>query len=163
MYIHQRAADGEDESLPTERRRSTVVISDPSQRDIAQKIKNGTSTESDITNFFAKLKIKGKDGEVQHDTKTKKNWKKITRPKVIVDKVKSGPGFTREVGQAKGEERKGIEFIDYRFVPMRGYTTMPEYLLKALEFGKIDYYLLIGRPTLVSSFECFLVLCVWQN
>jgi len=65
--------------------------------------------------------------------------------------------MTREVGQAKGEERKGIEFIDYRFVPMRGYTTMPEYLLKGLELGKIDYYLLIGRPTLVSSYECFLL------
>ena len=60
--------------------------------------------------------------------------------------------MTREVGQAKGEERKGIEFIDYRFVPMRGYTTMPEYLLKGLELGKIDYYLLIGRPTLVSMY-----------
>ncbi len=57
----------------------------------------------------------------------------------------------REDGQGPGESRKGVECIDYRFYPMRDYTDMPDCLIKGLEIAKLDYFLVIGRPTMAPG------------
>ena len=130
-----------------EKGESVVIQSDPSNNDLGKKIKDGDSTDKDITTYFSNLKMggSGKSGEVKVGEGGKKKWKFKAfdsfegRLKTKIEKRSS---------EDDGNERKGIKHVEYQFMKMRGKQELPESLLVLLETFRLDYYLIIGRPTM---------------
>lgn len=114
---------------------------------LCNKIAGGGSNVSsdDTTSFFSDLKF---------TEKTTMSSLRVQPGKVASIKLPAEDSFSTVSDSEKSstdDTRLGIPMVDYRNYPLKGYVDIPAGLVSILEMTSMDYYLIVGRPTMAPS------------
>lgn len=124
------------------------VSATTSMSSLGRKIASGANaTNDELTSFFTELSF-SKSG--------RKGSGKAKPGKVESVKFPSGDSFDTTVSDSEDSfsmegARKGIPMVDYRNYPLKGYVDIPGPLVSLLKMTSMDYYLIVGRPTMAPS------------
>lgn len=120
---------------------------DASARDLGKKIEKGNVDESDLESYFNNLKITKDDwkrGTQKFKADAKTGWGLIV-PKEKRSSV--GDIAAGEEGASSEIQKSGTLYVDYRHIRMEGTVDLPQFLTTLLQTTKLDYYLIISRPS----------------
>ena len=121
-------------------------------------ISSGQDTKpEDVEKYFkAGLTFKGQPGEAKQMKRTVSLFG--GQPQIgsvasvrLPESVVVGQALDDEQDKKGKEKAKGVPMVDYRNYPLKGYVDLPSAILALLNTTKMDYYLIIGRPTAAPS------------
>lgn len=115
--------------------------------------KGEDTNPGDIDSYFSQgLSFKGSPGEAKQIKKSTSFFGPplVTAESVLLPEVDES--LSVEVEDNKQEAKsKSIPMVDYRNYPLKGYVDLPGPILSLLNTTKMDYYLIVGRPTSAPS------------
>jgi hypothetical protein len=112
------------------------------------------ASDEDLNSYFSGLSFKGDTGAA---TKLGRSASFFAgKPKLgSVASVRLPEGQSLEpessIDSTDDGKKGGIPMVDYRKYPLKGYVDLPKAIVSLLEATKMDYYLIIGRPTAATS------------
>lgn len=113
---------------------------------LGHKIANGAAVSGEeLKSFFSDLTF---------DSKEKKSSGTRKPGKVESIKLPADNSFSTvsDSDDSFADDTKlGIPMVDYRNYPLKGYVDIPGGLVSLLKMTSMDYYLIIGRPTMAPS------------
>jgi hypothetical protein len=127
---------------------------------LGRTIATGEDTsQEDIKSYFSGLSFKGQAGEARTVAKSPSFFGKKAKLGAVAS-VRLPEGGTLDTESSlepevtrkgKSDAPKGIPMVDYRNYPLKGYVDLPKAIISLLQATKMDYYLIIGRPTAAPS------------
>jgi hypothetical protein len=123
---------------------------------LGKMIASGEDTKpEDIQSYFSGLSFKGQPGESRQINKSASFFGRQAKLGSVASvRLPDGDVLstdTEEDGKGQGQVSKGIPMVDYRNYPLKGYVNLPSPIIGLLQATKMDYYLIIGRPTAARS------------
>ena len=124
---------------------------------LGRMIASGEDTKAeDVQSYFDGLSYKGKPGEVRAVGKSSSMFRAQSKlgseASVRLPEVVTAVETKPDDGEVEKEKSsKGVPMVDYRNYPLKGYVNLPSPIISLLQATKMDYYLIIGRPSAAAS------------
>ena len=127
------------------------------QHVLGRNIASGEDTKpEDVQRYFDGLSYQGKPGAAKSIGRSASVFRTQSKLGSLASVRLPSGRFLVEETDGKGletadEKKKGIDMVDYRKYPMKGYVDLPSPIIGLLSATSMDYYLIVGRPSSASS------------
>jgi hypothetical protein len=130
------------------------------QHALGRDIASGEDTNpEDVQTYFDGLSYQGKPGAAKSIGRSVSVFRTQSKLGSVASvRLPSGGFVVEEETDEKDEEtaddvnkKKGVDMVDYRKYPMKGYVDLPSPIIGLLSATSMDYYLIIGRPSSAPS------------
>ena len=127
------------------------------QHALGRDIASGEDTKpEDVQRYFDGLSYQGKPGAAKSIGRSTSVFRTQSKLGSVASVRLPSGGFAVEAdekGLKTADEKKkdGVDMVDYRKYPMKGYVDLPSPIIGLLSATSMDYYLIVGRPSSASS------------
>lgn len=127
------------------------------QHALGRVIASGEDTNpDDIQSYFDGLSYQGKPGQAKGIGRSASMFRASSKLGTVASVRLPTGGVVvdeevEEVEKKTTANEKGVDMVDYRKYPMKGYVDLPSAIIGLLRATSMDYYLIIGRPSSAAS------------